>query len=304
MNGETNMKKWLFAIILFTIMAGTPVEAASHTETLIQELQKTTQDGYRYHSHEIAQMNQSKMEEVVVLFNRDTKTNMADDYFVKVYEWKNEKWNVVYKREYLEVMRMKFLTSGKLGGHEKVVLGKFHGIETEIMAPITIGSADGKQIRLLGSSPADYFGNAIIKNDTLYVMRHSIVMHQLKMKNGKLVRVGGGTGKDDRDVADNPKYWVGLKGRQLLGPTKITMKVGEKIGVGRYDASVKGNYFYSPYAFQEKDAVIEWDERRLGFIAKQKGMATIELSAQVRLDGPNGPEIFSAGKKKIQITVK
>ena len=85
------MKKWLFVIFLFTIMAGSPAEAASHTETLIQRLQKTTQDGYRYHSHEIAQMNQSKMKEVVVLFNRDTETNMADDYLIKVYEWKNGK---------------------------------------------------------------------------------------------------------------------------------------------------------------------------------------------------------------------
>lgn len=296
------MKKLLFAIILFTIMAGSPAEAASHTETLLQQLQKSTQDGYRYHSHEIAQMNQSKMKEVVVLFNRDTETNMADDYLIKAYEWKNGKWNVIYKREYLEVMKMKFLTSGKLGGYDKVVLGKYHGIDTEnIMAPITIGSPDGNKIRLLASSPVDYFGNAIIKNDTLYVMRRSIVMHQLKMKNGKLVRVGDGTGKDDRYVAGNPKYWVGVKGQQLLGPTKITMKVGEKIGVGRYDASVKGDYLYTPYAFLKNNAVIEWDERRLGFIAKQKGTATIELDAEVRFEKP---DVFHAGNIKIQVTVK
>ena len=296
------MKKWMAAFVLFLMMAVVPVEAASHTETLIQQLQTTSENGYKVHSYELAQMNKSKMREVVVLFNRDTFTNMADDYLIKVYEWNNGKWNVVYKREYLEVMNMKFLTVGKLGGYDKVVFGQYHGLDTEnVMSPIIIGSPDGQKIRLLGDSPSNFFGNATIKNDTLYIMRRSIVTHQLKMKSGKLVRVGTGTGKDDRYVAGNPKHWIGVKGRQLIGPTTITMKVGEKIGVGRYDASVDGDYLYSPYAFIEKNPVIEWDDRRLGFIAKQKGVTTIKLSARVRYEGP---KVYSAGRLDIQVIVE
>ena len=34
--------------------------------------------------------------------------------------------------------------------------------------------------------------------------------------------------------------------------------------------ALKDDYLYTPYSFLKKDAVIEWDERRLGCIAKQK----------------------------------
>lgn len=275
------MRKWLSLLLLTGLITFVhPVEASSSTTDQVNKLKRMTIDGYTMQAHLVIQLNSSKMREVVSLFQRENEY-YSNDYLVLVHEWKGGKWQQVYKREMLERGYMQFVTSGKMGASEKVVVGAFEG-SGNYMDAFVIGSPDGKKIQTMHQRGGYFYGNATIVNGTLYYMNSSVTIQKYKVQNGKVVSAGKPNGRDDRLVAGNPKVWFGLTARgettDYVGKRVVTVKVGDRIGIGRYGVSDTRGYAYRMYT--TSGGSLEWDFKRPALIAKRKGTDIIQFEPE------------------------
>lgn len=279
------MKKWLSILLLIGLIASNnPVEASSSTSDQVNKLKRMTIDGHTMQAHLVTQMNSSKMREIVSLFQREGEY-YSNDYLVLVHEWKSGKWQQVYKREIPNRAYMQFVTSGKMGASEKVVVGAYEG-SGNFMDAFVIGSPDGKKIQTMQQRGGYFYGNATIVNGTLYYMNSSVTIHKYKVQNGKVVSAGKPNGRDDRLVAGNPKMWLGLVARgettDYVGKRVITVKVGDRIGIGRYGVSDTRGYAYRMYTTSGDS--LEWDFKRPAFVAKRKGTDMIQFEPEPYAD--------------------
>lgn len=274
------MKKWLGLLLVVFLFTWSPsVDASASTADQVKKLQRTTIEGHKMEDHRVLQLNSSAMREIVSLYKKEGE--YINDYMILVHEWKGGKWQITYKRKMPQRMYMKFITSGKMGASEKVVLGTYEGSSNAFDA-IVIGSPDGKKIQTMQQKGTYFYGNATILNGVLYYMNSSVTIDKYKVEKGKVVSAGKPNGRDDRLVANNPKVWLGLVAQggttDYVGKRVMTVKVGERIGIGRYGVSDTRGYAYRFYT-TSGDA-LEWDFKRPALVAKRKGTQVIQFEPE------------------------
>lgn len=273
------MKKILFALVFGSLLLIHPSvsKAAQSTENFVEELQYSWFNGYTYDDHRLIQLNTSRPLEVVSIFKRENEYGY--DYMIYVHELKNGEWKVSYRRPVEYMTNLSFITKGRMGATDKVLIGSYEGSGNFLDAYL-IGSPNGRDIKLMQHKSSVFQGGAWIIDGVLFYGSGSIVSQKYRVQNGKVVSAGRASGRDDRLISKNPKIWLGLKmsGNRAVyaGKKTVYAKVGDRIGIGRYGVSDTRGYSYRLMSY-DGSSVLSYDTVRPGMTAVKKGTAVLSL---------------------------
>lgn len=273
------MKKIFFALLIGCILLFQPnaTQAAQSTEDFIEQLQYSWFGDYIYDDHQLIQLNTSRPLEVVSIFKRENEYGY--DYMIYVHELKNGEWKVSYRRPVEYMSNLTFITKGRMGATDKVLIGNYEGSGNFLDAYL-IGSPNGRDIKLMQHKSSLFQGGAWIIDGVLFYGSGSIVSQKYRVQNGKVVSAGRASGRDDRFISKNPKIWLGLKksGSRTVyaGKKTVYAKVGDRIGVGRYGVSDTRGYSYRLMTYDGSTALV-YDRVRPGMRAVKKGTAVLSL---------------------------
>lgn len=273
------MKKTLVALMMGSILLFQPnaTQAAQSTEDFVEELQYSWFDGYTYDAHQLIQLNTSRPLEVVSIFKRES--DYANDYMIYVHELKNGKWKLSYRRPVEYMSNLMFLTKGRMGATDKVVIGSYEGTGGYLDSYL-IGSPNGRDIKLMHQNGGLFQGTVLIKDGVLFYANSSIVEKKYRVQNGKLISAGRTSGRDDRFISNNPNIWLGLKksGDRTIYTGKKTLyaKVGDRIGIGRYGINDTRGYAYRLMSY-DGDSTLTFDETYPILKVVKKGTSVLTL---------------------------
>lgn len=273
------MKPLLMTLVIGSLLFFSPniTEAAISTDEFVDRLQQSSFDGYTYDDHQLIQLNTSRPLEVVSIFKRENE--FWYDYMIYVHELKNGEWKLSYRRPVDDLSNLTFITKGRMGATDKVVIGSYEG-SGGFLTSYLIGSPNGRDIKMMHQKNALFQGGAWILDGVLFYGNGSIVEQKYRVQKGKVVSAGRGTGRDDRFISKNPKIWLGLKrsGTRAVyvGKQTIYAKVGDRIGIGRYGVSDSRGYAYRLLSDGASDS-LEFDWDRPGMKAVKKGTTTLWL---------------------------
>ncbi len=296
--GSTSMRKSLINLVVFSLFT-VPVSAATSNnsiETKIKELKNESFDGYKYLTHQTLQMNESSSKEIISIFKKKIPgtNDYLNDYVIRIHEMKSGKWTNSYKKVLKEQHDLKIITKGQLGKYNHVVVGSKIG-SRNILSTHLIGSLDGKTLNTIQTKENIMMGNAKIIKNNLYYMNRSITLSKYTYKKNKLVSSGKTNGRDDRIVAEQPKVWLGLKQKnhsdvvQVIGNKTYTVKVGDRIGIGRYLLEDTKSYEYSLHAYDDSKKSknttrVYWDFSKSSLVTKKSGTAYLTLSPSLYVE--------------------
>lgn len=273
------MKRFIVALLIGSVLFFQPAatEAALSTEDFVAQLQDSWFNGYTYDDHQLIQLNTSRPLEVVSIFKREN--DFWYDYMIYVHELKNGEWKLSYRRPVEERSNLMFITKGRMGATDKVVIGSYEG-SGGFLESYLIGSANGRDIKLMQQKSGLFQGNALILDGVLFYANSSIVSQKYRVQNGKIVSAGRASGRDDRFISKNPKIWLGLKksGNRTVyvGKKTVYAKVGDRIGIGRYGVSDTREYAYRLMTY-DGSQVLTYDLERPGIKVVKKGTSVLSL---------------------------
>ncbi len=264
---------------LALLLVSIPAEAAQSTDEFVKQLQRSYVNGYTYDDHMLIQLNTSKPLEVVSIFKREE--DYWNDYMIYVHELHQGEWKQSYQRSIEDRSNLMFVTKGRMGATDKVVLGSFEG-SGGFMDAFLIGSPNGRDIRLMQQKTGLFQGGAIILDGTLFYSSAGIAHQKYRVTNGKVVSNGRTAGRDDRFISGNPNIWIGLtkSGSRSVytGKKTIYAKVGDRIGIGRQGLSDSRGYGYRLMSYGS--FMLDDNPNRYGFIAKRKGTTVFSLEPE------------------------
>lgn len=275
-----NNRLKVFILCVVLIFVAVPTEAAQSTDQFVKELKKSNLNGYTYDDHQLIQLNSSKPLEVVSIFKKEEA--YWNDYMVLVHELKNGKWKQSYRRSFEDRSNLMFISKGRMGASDKIVVGTYEGSGSFLEA-FLIGSPNGRDIKLMHQKSELYKGDALIIDGVLFYTNGSIVQQKYRVQNGKVVSAGRATGRDDRFIAGNPKIWLGLKhsGKNAVyvGKTTLYVKVGDRIGIGRHGLNDSRGYAYRVMSY-DGGTTLDYDLNRPALVAKKRGTSVLSLEPE------------------------
>ncbi|RFU60802.1 hypothetical protein [Peribacillus glennii] len=246
----------VFTMFIFSFTNQTSHAAASSSSQLVANQIKLLKykkltGGYTPVDVVSAKLTGKSIPEVIATYERPNNETYSYDtiYNVHQYNTKTKKWVIIRREsETGQDSPYNFITKGSFmeKGKEQVVLGTYGG-SGMFLSPLLVGEYKGRVTTLMRPDGGYSSGNAIIANNTLYLLNNTIVIDKISYSK-KGFHQQKGTGADDRKLAIGAKHFLMLekKGDKtiLSGNRNIKMKVGQKIGIIRKNPKDSSYYGY------------------------------------------------------------